>query len=117
MTILDEYFRLSDAAGTDQAAFRNLMDCFSEDSSVRPAGTGREIVGKAAIRQFYAEFFRGSRDLRHVWTTRRREDRLEADWAVVGRRPDGTLFALQGTDLAELDDRSKIRKLTISFKG
>ena len=57
-----------------------------------------------------------SRDLKHLWNTSASQDQLKADWVVVGRRPDESLFAFSGEDLAELNEQGKIRKLTVRFK-
>jgi len=48
MTVLDRYFELSDIAGNNQVAFQELIDCFSENASIKPAG-GEEIHGKQEI--------------------------------------------------------------------
>ncbi len=115
MTVLDQYFELSDIAGNDPAAFQKLINCFSENASVTPA-RGEEIHGKRGIEKFYREFFLRSKDLRHIWSVSQADGILRADWAVVGRRPDGTLFAFLGEDIAETDETAKIRKLVIQFK-
>lgn len=115
MTVLDRYFELSDIAGNDLAAFPKLIDCFSEDASVKPA-RGEEIHGKREIERFYREFFQRSKDLRHIWSVSQVNGVLRADWAVVGRRPDGTLFAFLGEDIVETDELGKIKKLVIQFK-
>lgn len=115
MTILDRYFELSDIAGNDQAAFQKLIDCFSENASVKPA-RGEEVHGKQEIEKFYREFFLKSKNLRHVWNVLQTSGFLKAEWAVVGRRPDGSLFALLGEDIVETDELGKIKKLVIQFK-
>ena len=115
MTVLDKYFELSDIAGNDQAAFRSLIDCFSQDATVWSA-RGDAIHGKREIEMFYREFFLKSQDLRHLWNTHSDNGTLRAEWAVVGRRPDGSLFSFLGEDIAELDEQQKIRKLEIVFR-
>lgn len=115
MTVLDRYFELSDMAENDPAAFQQLIDCFSANASVKPA-RGEEIHGKLEIEKFYREFFLRSKDLRHIWNVSRENGVLRADWAVVGRRPDGSLFAFLGEDIAETDELDKIKKLVIQFK-
>ncbi len=115
MTVLDRYFELSDLAGTDPAAFQQLIDCFSEHACVKPARDA-EIHGKQAIERFYREFFLKSKDLRHLWKVSQTNGTLTADWAVIGRRADGALFAFLGEDTAETDPLSKIKKLGIQFK-
>ena len=115
MTVLDKYFELSDIAGNDQTAFRQLIECFAEEAVVKPA-KGNAIYGRKEIESFYGEFFVRSKDLRHVWNTQESNGLLKAEWAVVGRRPDGSLFSFLGEDIAELDEHHKIRKLEIAFK-
>ncbi|HXU94454.1 MAG TPA: hypothetical protein VFP33_12435 [Gallionella sp.] len=115
MTVLDRYFELSDSAGNDQATFQKLIDCFSANASVKPA-RGDELRGKQEIEKFYREFFLRSKDLRHIWNVSQTNGDLKADWAVVGRRPDGGLFAFLGEDVAETDELGKIKKLVIQFK-
>ncbi len=115
MSVLDRYFELSDIAGTDESAFRKLIECFAENATVKPA-KGDTIHGKQAIERFYREFFQRSQDLRHVWNTSKAAGTLKADWAVVGRRPDGSLFSFLGEDIAEVDESQKIKRLEILFK-
>ncbi len=115
MTVLDRYFELSDSAGNDQGAFQKLIDCFSTNASVKPA-RGDELHGKQEIENFYREFFLRSKDLRHIWNVSQTSGVLKAEWAVVGRRPDGGLFAFLGEDEVEADELGKIKKLVIKFK-
>ncbi len=115
MSVLDRYFELSDIAGTDERAFQRLIECFSEDATVKPA-RGNAIQGKQEIERFYREFFQRSKDLRHLWNTSKTAETLKADWAVVGRRPDGSLFSFLGEDMAEVDENQKIKRLEILFK-
>lgn len=115
MSVLDSYFELSDLAGKDQDSFRLLMDCFSEYAIVKTA-SGSVIEGKKEIENFYREFFKKSQDLRHLWNTYEGDGTLNADWAVVGRRADGSLFSFLGKDVAEIDEEQKIRKLDIVIK-
>ncbi|WP_223066558.1 nuclear transport factor 2 family protein [Paenibacillus caui] len=112
MTILDQYFELSYQAGHDKVAFKELVNLFSDKAVVRPAG-GAEIKGKESIETFYKEFFRKNVVLHHVWATQTSEDKLTTAWAVAGRRADGTVFALQGTDIAKLDPEGKIQTLDV----
>jgi len=115
VTVLDRYFELSDLAGKDQASFRLLLECFSENAVVKPAG-GAAIRGRHEIEKFYGDFFQRSRDLRHLWNTREVDGALRADWAVVGRRPDGSLFSFLGEDVAEVDADHRITRLDIVIK-
>lgn len=115
MSVLDEYFELSDIAGNDEDAFRKLIDCFSENATVKPA-RGDAVHGKREIEAFYRGFFQKSRDLRHIWNTSTTAGTLKADWAVVGRRADGSLFSFMGEDIAEVDESQKIKNLEITFK-
>ncbi len=115
MSVLDKYFELSDIAGNDERAFKKLIECFSDNATVTPA-RGNAIHGKQEIERFYREFFQRSKDLRHIWNTSTTAGTLRADWAVVGRRPDGSLFSFVGEDIAEVDESQKIKSLEILFK-
>lgn len=48
MTVLDQYFELSDRANGDEQAFNELVELFAEQAEVHPAGA-RKVVGKDAI--------------------------------------------------------------------
>ena len=115
MTTLDRYFELSDLAGHDEAAFQQLIDCFAPAATIETA-RGDVIQGQPAIAAFFREFFQRSQDLKHLWNTRLEGTRICADWVVIGRRSDRSLFSLAGEDVAELDAADKIVRLTISFK-
>lgn len=95
MSVLDRYFELSDIAGNDERAFQQLIECFSKNATVKPA-RGNTLSGKQEIEKFYREFFQQSKDLRHLWNTSGANGVLRADWAVVGRRSDGSLFSFLG---------------------
>ena len=115
MNVLDQYFELSDKAGTDKTVFQQLVDCFSEDAVIKSA-RGNIINGKSEIEKFFQEFFSRSKDLRHIWNSFQENKKLRAEWAVIGRRPDGGLFSFVGEDHAEIDDDQKIKRLEIVFK-
>ncbi|MEA4901043.1 nuclear transport factor 2 family protein [Desulfitobacterium sp.] len=115
MTTLDQYFQLSDSAGADEIIFEKLINLFSEQAVLKPAGA-KEIKGKEAIRKFFKEFFRRNEELHHVWQTQPSGQKLETTWAVSGRRIDGEIFCLKGIDIAELDEMNKIRTLEVQFK-
>jgi hypothetical protein len=112
MTILDQYFRLSDRASTDEIAFDELVDLFAEQAEIRPSGA-KKVIGKDAIASLYRHFFKSYSGLQRVWTTRRTENGLEAIWAIAGKRDSGELFAMQGRHIAELDAQGKIYALEV----
>ncbi|NUN63334.1 ethyl tert-butyl ether degradation protein EthD [Pseudanabaena biceps] len=112
MTILDQYFELSDRASGDQAAIGELVDLFAEQAEVQPAGA-RKVVGKEAIEKLYRQFFQSYSGMQRVWTTRKTENGLEAIWAIAGKRDSGELFAMQGRHIAEVDTQGKIYALEV----
>jgi hypothetical protein len=50
MTVLDQYFKLSDRASDDEQAFNELVELFAEQAEVHPSGA-RKVVGKDEIAQ------------------------------------------------------------------
>ncbi len=112
MTILDRYFELSDLAGNDKNAFLELVSLFSEQSVLFSAD-GTKMRGKKEIIKFFEDFFSKNVILKHVWSTKETVIGLETSWAVVGKRMDGTIFALKGLDTAELDNCGKILSLKV----
>ncbi|TYQ25508.1 nuclear transport factor 2 family protein [Pseudanabaena sp. UWO310] len=112
MTVLDQYFELSDRAREDDKAFDELVELFAEEAEVQPAGA-RKVVGKDAISQLYRQFFQTYSGMQRVWTTRRTENGLEAIWAIAGKRDSGELFAMQGRHIAEVDAQGKIYALEV----
>ncbi len=114
MTIMDRYFELSDVAGNDKNAFQELIDLFS-DQAVFHSADGAKMSEKKEIEDFFMNFFNKNVILKHVWVTTEVENGLETSWAVVGKRIDGSIFALKGVDVAELNNNGKIISLKVSF--
>ena len=112
MTVLDQYFELSDRANANEQAFNELVALFAEQAEVQPSGA-RKVVGKDAIAQLYRKFFGAYSGMQRVWTTRRTENGLEAIWAIAGKRDSGELFAMQGRHIAEVDAQGKIYALEV----
>jgi hypothetical protein len=112
MTVLDQYFELSDRASDDEKAFNELVELFAEQAEVHPSGA-RKVVGKEEIAQLYRKFFQSYSGMQRVWTTRKTENGLEAIWAIAGKRDSGELFAMQGRHIAEVDAQGKIYALEV----
>jgi len=112
MTVLDQYFELSDRVNIDEQAFDELVELFAEQAEVQPAGA-RKVVGKDAIANLYRKFFQTYSGMQRVWTTRKTENGLEAIWAIAGKRDSGELFAMQGRHIAEVDAQGKIYALEV----
>jgi len=112
MTVLDQYFELSDRANDDAQAFNELVELFADEAEVHPAGA-RKVIGKQAIAQLYRKFFDAYSGMQRVWTTRKTENGLEAIWAIAGKRDSGELFAMQGRHIAEVDAQGKIYALEV----
>ena len=112
MTVLDQYFELSDRANGDEQAFSELVELFADEAEVHTAGE-RKVVGKDAITQLYRKFFDAYSGMQRVWTTRRTENGLEAIWAIAGKRDSGELFAMQGRHIVEVDAQGKIYALEV----
>jgi hypothetical protein len=116
MTVLDQYFELSDRAIADEKALQELIGLFSDQAEIRPAGASR-VQGKEAIAQLYQMFFAANDQIQRVWNTHHTENGLEAIWAAAGRRDNGELFAMQGIHVAELDQSGKICSLEVRVAG
>ncbi len=112
MTVLDQYFELSDRASEDHTAIDELVELFAEQAEVQPAG-GRKVVGREEISKLYRQFFQSYSGMQRVWTTRKTENGLEAIWAIAGKRDSGELFAMQGRHIAEVDAQGKIYVLEV----
>lgn len=112
MTVLDQYFELSDRASDDEQAFNELVGLFAEQAEIHPSGA-RKVVGKDEIAQLYRKFFQSYSGMQRVWTTRKTENGLEAIWAIAGKRDSGELFAMQGRHIAEVDAQGKIYALEV----
>ncbi|MFM7602367.1 MAG: nuclear transport factor 2 family protein [Pseudanabaena sp.] len=112
MTVLDQYFELSDRASEDEQAFNQLVELFAEQAEVHPSGS-QKVVGKDEIAQLYRKFFQSYSGMQRVWTTRKTENGLEAIWAIAGKRNSGELFAMQGRHIAEVDAQGKIYALEV----
>ena len=112
MTILDQYFELSDRATDDEQAFNELVELFAEQAEVHPSGA-RKVVGRDEIANLYRKFFKSYSGMQRVWTTRKTENGLEAIWAIAGKRDSGELFAMQGRHIAEIDAQGKIYALEV----
>lgn len=115
MTILDDYFELSDYAGNDKESFDKLINLFSATARISPSD-GSFIENKDNIEVFYKNFFERNKILKHVWHTRIIDEKnIEAHWAVAGMRKDNSIISFAGTDKAILDDDNKISYLEIRF--
>jgi hypothetical protein len=112
MTVLDQYFKLSDRASDDEQSFNELVELFAEQAEVHPSGA-RKVVGKDEIAKLYRKFFQSYSGMQRVWTTRKTENGLEAIWAIAGKRDSGELFAMQGRHIAEVDAQGKIYALEV----
>ena len=111
-TTLDDYFRLSDTAGKDTEDFERLVALFPADAVIETAH-GPIVHGIAGVRGLFRAFFDRNVELHHAWSSTTHGSRVEVLWAVSGRRVTGEVFALQGTDVAELDAAGLIRHLEV----
>jgi hypothetical protein len=114
MTILDQYFYLSDIAGKDSNAFEELSSLFAENAVLFPNGTSK-IGGLKDIRSFFSKFFDTNVEMKHVWETKINGEMLETNWAVCGKRKTGEFFALVGKDIAKLNPHGKIEYLEVKI--
>lgn len=116
MTVLDQYFQLSDYAGNDSSAFEELCSLFAQDATLLPNGNSK-IRGLEDIRSFFSKFFDTNVELKHVWLTKNSSEFLETNWAVCGKRKTGELFTLVGKDIAKLNVDGKIEYLEVKING
>ncbi|MEI6428370.1 MAG: ethyl tert-butyl ether degradation protein EthD [Pseudanabaena sp. ELA607] len=112
MTVLDAYFKLSDRATEDEAAFKELVELFADDAEILPSGANK-VKGKANIEQLYRTFFNTYAGMQRVWQTRRTEQGIEATWAMAGKKISGEIFSVRGTHIAELNEQGKIEVLEV----
>jgi hypothetical protein len=120
--IFDRYFSFSDAAVSDQEAFASLIGLFAVNAEIYPASyfsfsESDAIKGISEIQAFFEAILSRSLLLRHVWTPPKtdtdNEGRVSVGWAVAGLRKAGEVFCTRGVDTVELDERGKIKRLTI----
>lgn len=116
MTVLDQYFQLSDYAGNDSSKFEELCSLFAQNAILLPNGNS-EIRGQQDIRSFFSKFFDTNVEMKHVWLTQNNGEFLETNWAVCGKRKTGELFTLVGKDTAKLNADGKIDYLEVKING
>jgi hypothetical protein len=114
MTILDQYFRLSDQAWFQPHAAEEIINLFSEEAEVQPVGAPK-VKGRQAIEQLFRSFFDRYASLRRVWRVSDTPQGMEATWAVAGRYHSGEVFAVHGKHIAKLDEEGKIAKLQVEL--
>lgn len=112
--IVNTYFTLFNRAANVPEDLERLVSLFAPDASIvddwHPAASGRD-----EIRAFFRSLYESSPHSYHVWTVRPQEgDLVVTDWAVTGRRRNGPLLSLSGTDTMRLNADGKIVCLRVS---
>ena len=100
----DDVDRLIEA--TNDRDLDALADCFAEDvRSIQPAHPSRSFVGREQVRQNWARILGGIPDLETRVVDRAvAGDRVFAELAFDGHRPDGAPFRLRGVTVNRVRD-------------
>ena len=105
LTVLNTYFRLFDAARTDESAMNDLLSLFTQDAEIVLNGTSR-----TGFDGFMKAFYEYNRDVKHMWDgwVLQADDSYHTNWAVCGQTSEGAVYAKTGVDIARLNADGKI---------
>lgn len=112
MENLDKYFILFDESRTSESAREELISIFSENMSFVLSGHKKD--GIKEWENFLDMIFQNNLDIKHMhegWQFNKDTNKYETRWAVCGKRKDGKVYTQQGIDIAELDEKGKIKYL------
>ncbi|MFT8607639.1 MAG: hypothetical protein ABF741_05855 [Liquorilactobacillus ghanensis] len=112
--IIESYFKLSDLASNDNRSLNKIVHLFANDAIVEGSNG---FIGKDhdSIVNFFQDFFKDNKELRHLCQVSIDEDCYKAEWSVAGRKNNGKLFALHGYDTYKFDKQNKIKFLQVKI--
>ena len=112
MEYLEKYFRLFDESRTSSKAREELISIFTEDMSF--VLNGYKKTGIDEWENFLDLIFLNNLDIKHMyegWNFIEKTGQYETRWAVCGKKADGTVYTQLGKDIAEIDEKGKIKYL------
>ncbi|QDH21127.1 nuclear transport factor 2 family protein [Saccharibacillus brassicae] len=103
--LLNTYFRLFDAARTDESAMQDLLSLFVPDAEIVLNGSSR-----TGFEDFVRAFYAYNSDVKHMWEAweRQPDGSYRTNWAVCGHSAEGKVYAKTGIDIARLNEQGKI---------
>lgn len=105
--IIKKYFKLSDLASNNEQALYEIIQLFSNKSLVKGAN-GFTVDNPTKVAEFFEDFFKDNRELRHLFRVVVNDGKYQAEWAVAGRKRSGKIFAFHGFDIYAFDQQNKI---------
>jgi len=112
MEYLEKYFLLFDESRTSKKARIELNSIFTEDMSF--VLNGCKKTGIDEWESFLDLIFLNNLDIKHMhegWKFIKEAGQYETRWAVCGKKADGTVYTQLGKDIAEIDEKGKIKYL------
>ncbi len=108
LAVLNTYFRLFDAARTDESAMNDLLSLFTEDAEIVLNGNSRK-----GFEDFVRAFYVHNRDVKHMWDgwVLQADGSYHTNWAVCGQTSEGAVYAKTGVDIARFNADGKIAYL------
>jgi hypothetical protein len=109
--VIERYMRRFDrAVGAAPAALTELIASFSDDAVVNFDGTPH--TGRAALLELFGRVLEPLVETCTHFTPERLPDgTMKVPWAASGRRCDGTVIAIAGTEYYTINDRGLITSL------
>ena len=112
------YFSLLDEF-SNSSVFEKIFSLFTDDIEFHTL-KGTVLHGLPELVEFIKEFNRkqeGGKTKHYYRVTKEDADTVVVEWALAGQNPDGTVYALQGSDIITFDDQHKIKKLTVQYSS
>lgn len=113
--IIEQYFKLSDLASNDEQALHEIIQFFSKRAVIKGAN-GFIADSPTKVEEFFENFFKDNRELRHLFRVVINDDKYQAEWAIAGRKRSGKIFAFHGFDIYEFDQQNKISFLKVKLE-
>ena len=109
--VIGRYMRRFDrAVGAEPAALDELLGSFSYDAVVNFDGT--PYAGRAALRDLFGRILGPLVETHtHFRPERLPDGTVRVPWAASGRRSDGTVIAIAGTEYYTINDQGLITNL------
>jgi hypothetical protein len=109
--VIERYMRRFDrAVGAEPAALNELLESFSDEAVVNFDGTSH--TGRAALLELYGRVLEPLVETcTHFAPQRLPDGTMKVPWAASGRRSDGTVIAIAGTEYYRINNEGLITNL------
>jgi hypothetical protein len=109
--VIERYMkRFHRAVGAEPAALNELVESFSDDAVVNFDGT--QHAGRAGLLEVFGRILGPLVETHtHFAPERLPDGTVKVPWAASGRRSDGTVIAIAGTEYYTIDDQGLITNL------